>query len=174
MELKPIYSYEFNCILNLQLNQNEQIKNFASLITDKDRFLCLLPLIKNNFKLIEKKLGYKLLDLYEFYIVRSEKFESFSTPITIEYNLNPYQMLLFLLKEIIKISIKDRFDDYKKQEEYINSFIKHIVEKLNDNNLKKSINCLENASLKKFKDYKQKDLDFENKTLKEHIFEIFN
>jgi len=36
MELIPNYSYEFNIVLNEEFNEDDQVKNFASLISDKD------------------------------------------------------------------------------------------------------------------------------------------
>jgi len=175
MELKPQYSYEFNRILNTEFNENDQIKNFASLITDKDRFLNLLPVISQNKELIEKYLGLKLKEEYEFYIVRGEKFKSFSMPITIEYSILPEEMILFLLKEIIKNSIEIRFPDELIREQYINSFIDFISiqEDLENINLVKFGKNLHEESQKQYPNYEFKDIDFKKKTLKEYVEEMY-
>jgi len=100
MKLIPNYSYEFNVILNETYNENDQIKNFVSLLSDKDRFLILMPLLEKNEQFIAKKLGFTMPITVDFYIVRAEKFKSFSMPITIEYSILPEEMILFLFKEI--------------------------------------------------------------------------
>lgn len=135
MKLIPNYSYEFNCILNGGLSEDEQIKNFASLLTDKDRFLSILPILEKNLPKIEGVLGYKLVEKFDFFVVRAEKFKSFSLPITIEYSIYPEEMLLYLLKEIIKVSITDRFPDDYLRDKYINSFIDYLVLNLDWDNL---------------------------------------
>ncbi len=175
MKLIPNYSYEFNCILNETFSEEDQIKNFASLLTDKDRFLSLLPKLELNSSLIERILGYKLKEEIEFYIVRAEKFNSFSTPVTIEYSLIPEEMILYLLKEIIKVSIKDRFPSEFDQESHINSFIEYIIN-LNDwegPDLKPFIEILHNNSSKKYKNYKITKIDFEKLPMNSIIEELF-
>ncbi len=176
MVLNPIYSFEFNQILNDSLNEKEQIQNFASLLSDKDRFLCLLPLIENNIKFIEEKLAFKIEDKIDFYVVRAEKFKSFSRPITIEYSLLPEEMILFLLKEIIKTSVQLRFLDENQCEEYVNSFIDYILinADFNKKNLIKFSRNLHDLSSQKNPNYKLKNLDFDTKTLKEYIEESYN
>lgn len=176
MKLLPNYSYEFNCILNENYTENDQIKNFASLITDKDRFLALLPQLEQNTKLIEETLGFKLKETYNFYIVRAEKFKSFSLPITIEYSILPEEMILFLLKEILKISIDLRFPDEMIREQYINSFIDFISinGQFQNINLIKFTKNLHDESKKLFPSYDLNSLDFNSKTLKEHLEELFN
>ena len=52
MKLIPKYSYEFNQILNKDYNEDDQIKNFASLLSDKDRFLILIPKILELKKIL--------------------------------------------------------------------------------------------------------------------------
>jgi hypothetical protein len=171
MKLNPIYSYEFNYILNDSLTEKEQIQNFASLISDKDRFLSLLGNLEKNSKFIEEKLGFKLEKNIDFYVVRSLKFKSFSPPITIEYSILPEEMIVFLLKEIIKFSINIRFIDEKSKEEHINSLIDFILvngDFKNSNFIKYSKN-IHDDSIKKISDYKLLELDFNKKTLKEYI-----
>jgi len=176
MKLNPNYSYEFNCILNENYNENDQIKNFASLITDKDRFLAILPFLEKNVELIQKTLGFNLNNLYNFYIVRSEKFKSFSLPISIEYSIFPEEMLLFLLKEILKVSINLRFPDEMIRDQYINSFIEYIIENGDFGNLDliKYIKNLNEESKNLFENYESKKLDFKQKTLKQHLENLYN
>lgn len=172
IQLKPNYSYEYNKILNEQYtNENDQIKNFASLISDKDRFLTLLPLIQKNQNLIEKTLDYKFPEKIKFYIVRAEKFKSFSLPITIEYSICPEEMLLFLLKEIFKQTITDRFTDEQTREHYINANIDYLIINGNWNNLDlvKFTKNLHEESKKIYPNYKYEDLDFQNNTMKQLI-----
>lgn len=176
MKLTPNYSYEFNCILNENYDEQENIKNFASLLSDKDRFLVLLSELERNKSIIEEKLGYELNENYDFYIVRAEKFKSFSEPITIEYSLLPEEMLLFLFKEIIKVSAPERFPDETLREEVINSFIDYIL--INGqwkNDLLKFSKNLHDHSKSKYENY-QYDLekyDYSKKTLKEILFDLY-
>jgi hypothetical protein len=176
MKLHPKYSYEFNCVLNDQFTENQQIQNFASLISDKERFLALLPLIKPNEELIEQHLGYSLPDEVIFYVVRAEKFKSFSEPITIEYSILPEEMLLFLLKEIIKTAINTRFPDEKTQEEYLNSFIDFIIINGEWDQVKliKFTKNLHDNGYELFEGYQYQEIDFKQKTMKEHIEEMFS
>lgn len=174
MKLVPKYSYEFNCILNEQFNEQDQIQNFASLISDKDRFLSLLPLIEKNSQFIEERLGFPLPKETEFYVVRAEKFKSFSEPITIEYSFCPEEMILFLLKEILKISITTRFPDELLREELVNSFIDYIT--INGDwgkvDVVKFGKNIHDETKKSYEDYEFKDRDFSKKTLKENLDEI--
>jgi hypothetical protein len=149
----------------------DQIKNFSSLISDKDRFLIFLPLIEHNRQLIEKVLDYKLIENVEFYVVRAEKFNSFSLPITIEYSISPEEMFLYLLKEVLKVSITDRFPDDESRENAINTVIEHIIKNgiFGKANFKDFTNLLHENSQKQFKDYKKEEIDFKNKTMKEHL-----
>ena len=175
MKLIPKYSYEFNCILNPDFNEVEQVKNFASLISDKDRFLILLSLIEENRKLIEERLDYNLPENVEFYIVRAERFKSFSEPITIEYSLLPEEMLLFLLKEILKLTITDRFPDELIREQYINSFVDYICVNGNFQGydfVKFGVN-LHDESKNLHSNYEFKDIDFKDKTMKQHLEELY-
>lgn len=175
MKLEPKYSYEFNRILNesLDFTQKEQLQNFASLISDKDRFLALIPLLEKNSKFIEEKLGFKLPEKQEFYVVRAEKFKSFSEPVTIEYSLCPEEMLLFLLKEIIKISAT-RFPDETSRDETINSFIDYVA--INGDwgkvDLVKFCKNLHDESKKLLEDYEFREIDFEKITVKDHLDNI--
>ena len=175
MKVNPKYSYEFNCILNENFKETEQIKNFASLISDKDRFLSMLPFIEKNSKLIEEKSGFKLPKEIDFYIVRAEKFKSFSEPITIEYSLLPEEMIAFLLKEIVKTYSTTRFTDEITREKYINSFIDYII--INGDfgnlNLIKFGKNLHEESKSKYENYEYLKLDFDKKTLKRQIEELY-
>ena len=175
MEIKPNYSYEFNCILNPEYNDDEQIKNFASLISDKDRFLPLVKLIEHNSKLIEKCLGYELKPLYDFFVVRCEKFKSFSLPITIEYSILPEEMIVYLLKEIIKISIEDRFVDTMSQEKYVNCFVDYLL--INGDwkgaELIKFSKNLHEDALKKHPKYEFEELDFSKKTMRDYVYSFY-
>jgi hypothetical protein len=176
MKLIPKYSYEFNVILNESLNETEQIQNFASLISDKDRFLQYLPLIEKNKELIEERLGSKIPEEIEFYVIRGEKFKSFSLPITIEYSILPEEMILFLLKEIIKTSIEVRFTDEETREQYINSFVEHIAinAELNNLDIIKFGKNLHDESKRLYPKYEFKDIDFNSKTLNQYIEESHN
>lgn len=175
MKLTPKYSYEFNYILNPKFTEDEQIKNFASLISDKDRFLSILSNIANNEVLIEKKLGFKLPEKVEFYIVRGELFKSFSEPVTIEYSILPEEMLAFLLKEIIKITIDIRFPDDITREKYVNSFLDYIF--INGNwdtvDLVKFGKNLHDESLRLYEEYKMEDINFSKKTMKKYLEEMY-
>jgi hypothetical protein len=175
MKLNPKYSYEYNCTLNPQFNQKQQIENFASLISDKNRFLPLIPQLEKNSNLIESTLGYKIKSEINFYIVRSERFKSFSEPITIEYSILPEEMILYLLKEIIKTSITDRFFDETQREQYLNSFCGHIA--INGDfrklDLIKFTKNLHEHSKLFLKEYEFKDIDFTKKTMKQHIEELY-
>lgn len=174
MILKPQYSYEFNTILNEDFNEMDQIQNFASLLSDKDRFLGLVPQIQDNQELLEKRIGSQLPESIEFYVVRAEKFKSFSLPITIEYSLCPEEMIVFLLKEIIKTTMNVRFPDEILQEEYINSCVKSIVGNGTWNvNLDKFLQNLDDHSKKVYPTYEIKEIDFTNKNLKEHVEELY-
>lgn len=175
MKLVPKYSYEFNCILNEGFNENEQITNFASLISDKDRFLAIIPLLENNKDLIQEKLGYDLCKEIDFYVVRAEKFKSFSEPITIEYSLLPEEMLLFLLKEIVKISVIDRFVDEVIREQYVNSFIEYILINgdFGNTDFVKFGKNLHGESKRLYSKYEFLEVDFSNKSLKDYVLDGF-
>ena len=176
MRLVPRYSYEFNKVLNEGFDDKDQIQNFASLISDKERFFALIPYLHKNKELIEKALGYELPDRLEFYVVRAEKFKSFSEPVTIEYSLNPEEMLLFLLKEIAKVSIKDRFPDDLSREEYINSFIDYVVVngEWDDYNIIRFAKLPHSESERMYTKYKYVELDFDNKSIKDYLYEQYN
>jgi hypothetical protein len=177
IKLTPQYSYDYNKILNEQYtSEDDQIKNFSSLISDKDRFLIFLPLIEHNRELIEKTLDYKLLENIEFYVVRAEKFNSFSLPITIEYSISPEEMFLYLLKEILKVSITDRFPDEETRENAINTFIEHILENgiFGNNNFKDFTKTLHENSKKQFPNYKQTEIDFTNLTMNKHLINLYD
>ena len=176
MKLIPRYSYEFNKILNDNFNEKDHIQNFASLISDKERFFGLVPLIGKNEKLIEEKLGYKLPENLMFYVVRAEKFKSFSEPITIEYSLMPEEMILFLLKEILKNTVTDRFPDDLVREQYINSFIDYIVVNgdWGDYDFVRFLRLIHNESERMYKSYQYLEMDFENKTMKDFIYEYYD
>ena len=175
MKLNPKYSYEYNCVLNPGFDEKAQIQNFASLISDKDRFLSLVPMLEKNSKLIEDSLGYKIKSEINFYVVRSEKFKSFSEPITIEYSILPEEMILYLLKEIIKTSISDRFFDEIQREQYLNSLCEHIAINGDFGKLdliKFGKNLHEHSKLF-LKEYEFKDIDFSKKTMKQYIEELY-
>lgn len=176
INLNPNYSYEFNVILNETYNEEDQVKNYVSLLSDKDRFLILLPLLEKNINLIEDRLGFKLIENIEFYVVRAEKFKSFSMPITIEYSILPEEMILFLLKEILKISITIRFPDEIIREQYINSFIDYIC--VNGDFGKVDIikfgKNLHDESKRLFPIYEFKEINFSSKTMNEYLEEMYN
>ncbi len=175
MKLIPNYPYEFNIILNEQLTQMQQIQNYTSLISDKDRFLPTLPLIEKSAQLIEERLEFKIREEIEFYVVRAEKFKSFSVPITIEYSILPEEMLVFLLKEIIKTSIEIRFPDEETREQYINSFVEYIAINADFKNLDliKYGKNLHDESQKLYPQYEFKDIDFNTKTMKQHLEDMY-
>ncbi len=177
IKITPQYSYDYNKILNEQYtSEDDQIKNFSSLISDKDRFLIFLPLIEHNREFIEKTLDYKLKQDIEFYVVRAEKFNSFSLPITIEYSISPEEMFLYLIKEILKVSITDRFPDEETRELAINTAIEYILEKgiFGNNNFKDFTKNLHENSQKQFPNYKKEEIDFEKKTMKEHLINLYD
>ncbi len=175
MKLNPKYSYEFNCVLNSNYDESEQIKNFTSLITDKDRFLILLPLLNHNRELIEKGLGYTLPENLDFFIVRGELFKSFSEPITVEYSILPEEMFLFLFKEILKVTITDRFLSEELREQYINSFIDYVCVngEFGKNDFVKFTKNLHDESKRLFPNYEFKEYDFSNKTMLDYISEMY-
>ena len=174
MILKPQYSYEFNVILNETFNEMDQIQNFASLLSDKDRFLGILPQIQNNKELLEKTIGSSMPDEQEFYVVRAEKFKSFSLPITVEYSICPEEMVVFLIKEIIKTTMNVRFPDELLQEEYVNACVKHIVSNGKwEVGLEKFTQNLDEESKKQYSNYETKTIDFSNKSLKEHVEDLY-
>lgn len=165
MIFKPKYSYEYNCILNENFNEHEQIKNYASLLTDKDRFFLLLQDINNKqtIKLIEKHSGIKLPQQITFYIVRAEKFNSFSEPITIEYKINPEEMIINLIKETIKTNFEIRFPDEDTRNNYIKQFTHFIFTQTKNKNYLKFIKKTKN----------KKTLNFQKKTLKDLVYELY-
>ncbi len=129
---KPKYSYEYNCILNRGFSEKEQIRNFASLITDKDRFFILLKELEDKLDILEKYLGFKLPKEIEFYVVRAELFESFSEPITIEYSLIPEEMVIRLVKEVLKTYCPIRFPSEEIRDKIISQFLSYILPKINE------------------------------------------
>lgn len=176
MKLSPNYSYEFNAILNDSYKEHEQVQNFVSLLSDKDRFLILMPLLEKNSIFISEKLGFTLPITVEFYVVRAEKFKSFSMPITIEYSILPEEMILFLLKEILKTSITIRFPDEIIREQYINSFIDYILinGEFGKVDFVKFGKNLHDESKRLFPSYEFKDIDFSSKTMREYLDEMYN
>jgi len=175
MKLKPNYSLDYNEILNPTLSNKEQLTNFASLISDKDRFLSIIPFIEKNSKLICEKLGTQLPSEIEFYVVRAEKFKSFSSPITIEYSILPEEMLVYLLKEIIKKYAPTIFPDYVTRERYVNSLVDYIIinGEFRKLNLVKYSKNLHDESKKKYDEYQLEDIDFSKTTLKKHIENLY-
>ena len=175
IKITPQYSYDYNKILNEQYtDEMDQVKNFSSLISDKDRFLVFIPLIEHNKEFIEKILDYKLIENVEFYVVRAEKFNSFSLPITIEYSISPEEMFLYLLKEILKVSITDRFPCDETRENAINTVIEHIIENgiFGNNNFKDFTETLHENSLKQFPKYKKEEIDYKEQTMKKHLIHL--
>lgn len=175
MKLIPHYSYEYNQVLNSSFDENDNIKNFASLLSDKDRFLPLLSLIEEKTSDIEKCMGFEFPSEVEFYVVRAEMFKSFSKPVTIEYSLLVEEMLVYLFKEIVKISVKTRFPDAQTQESYINSFVDYCLINIGfgDLDLVKFGRNLHEYSQKLYKDYTFEDRDFSEKSLKVQIEELY-
>lgn len=175
MKLNPKYSYEFNCVLNEGFDEMEQIKNFASTLSDKDRFLILLPLIEKNSKLMEEKLGFELPEIIDFYVVRAEKFKSFSEPIVVEYSLLPQEMILFLLKEVLKTVVTIRFPDEVVRDQYINSFIDYLA--INGDwgqeEMVKYTKNIHEESQKLYPEYELISVDFENKIMKDYATSLF-
>ena len=176
MKLFPYYSYEYNCVLNPQFSESEQIKNFASLLTDKDRFLALVPLIEANEDLIEEKLGFSLPSTLTFYIVRAERFKSFSEPITIEYSLLPEEMLIFLLKEVLKVSAQTRFPDEVTREQYLNALIDTLgVEgEWGDIDVAKFAKNMHVLARNRHPEYTLLKVDYSTTTLREYVEELYH
>ena len=174
MKVNPQYSYEFNQILNQGFSEQEQIKNFASLLSDKDRFIVFLDEIEKNTEKIEKTIGFELPEAIDCYVVRCEKFKSFSMPITVEYSIFPEEMVLFLLKEILKTSIDIRFPDEETREQYVNSAIEKIVEDGWTDSLKKYTKLLHDESKRLYSNYEKTNLDLDNKNLNKLIEELYN
>ena len=132
--------------------------------------------MEKNLKLIEEKLGYKLKKEIEFYVVRCERFKSFSEPISVEYSILPEEMVLYLIREIAKTSITDRFFDIVQQEQFVNSFAEFIAVNgdFDDVDLVKfGANLHENSKLLN-PDYEFCDIDFSKKTMKDKIEELYN
>lgn len=175
MKLTPKYSYEFNCILNEEFNEEEQIRNFASLLSDKERFFLVISQLHENEELIKGALGYELPETLTFFVVRAEKFNSFSEPITVEYSIVPERMFLFLLKEILKTVIIERFPDEQKREEYVNAFISFLAQEgsWKYSNLEPQMKTLHEESKKLYKNYKEHTLDFKKKTMKEYLEALY-
>lgn len=174
MKLVPKYSYEFNWALNETLSESGHIQNFASLLSDKERFFGVLGQFMANEELLEKRLGYKLPERVEFFVVRAEKFKSFSEPITIEYSIAPEEMAMFLLKEIVKTVAVDRFPDEVTREQVINAFLIHLfLEGKWESNFKAHYASLHNESERMYPRYQYKDIDFSKTTLKEVIFSLY-
>ena len=178
MEIEIIYSYDFNKVLNDTLDEKQNIQNYTSILTDKDRFESLIDSIKKNKPLIEKKLSFKLLKKFEVYIVRCEKFKSFSKPISIEYSIIPEEMLLYLLKEIIKNSINIRFLNEVQREEALNSFLTYIL--INGDFGKKDfikyLKSLHDYSKEIYKEYSFENtqkIDFNKITLKKYLEDLY-
>ena len=175
MRLEPKYSYEFNCVLNDAFSEDEQIKNFASIISDKDRFLVLLPYFEKHKDFIEERLGFGLPQVLEFYVVRCEKFKSFGEPVTIDYNINPQEMFLFLFKEILKVTINIRFPDEITREKYINSFIGYVCINCDFDSQKfeEFEDVTHNESRRLYLDYESSEINFNTKTMREHLEDMY-
>jgi acetone carboxylase gamma subunit len=175
MKLNPKYSYEFNCILNNDFNEDQNIKNFASLLSDKDRFIKYLPIIESNTQIIEKVLGTKLPKELEFFVVRAEKFKSFSDPVTIEYSMCPEEMVLFLIKEILKSNLDARFPDEETRESYVNAAVENIIinGEFGDVDFVKFGKNLHDESKKSYPNYEFKDIDYSKKSIKKYVEGMF-
>ncbi len=171
-KINPIYSFEFNRVLNPKLTEIEQIQNFASIISDKDRFESILPILNKKKEIIEKFSGFTLNENYDVYIVRCEIFNSFSLPITVDYSIDHYEILIFTLKEILKQSIQIRFPNELIREQYINAFIEFTFK--NDEKMLNSLSTIHKASKNIEQQYEKISIDFESKTLKEYIEELYN
>lgn len=171
MKLIPKYSYEFNQVLNPTFSEAEIIKNFASLLSDKDRFLPLLPELEKQTHFFEETLGYPLQESLDFYVTRAEIFKSFSEPITVEYSILPEEMILYLLKEILKVSITTRFPDELVREQFINAYIDFIAINIDFSlSLVKFTKSLHETSKQKFPTYELKEMSFSKEhTLKQQL-----
>ncbi len=176
MKLIPKYSYEYNQMLNPTFNETEQIKNFASLLSDKDRFLPLLPELETHKEFLEETLGYQLPEQLDIFVVRAELFKSFSEPITIEYSILPEEMILFTLKEVLKISITTRFPDEITREQFINAYIDFFtIERNFSLDLIKFTKNLHEESQKKFSAYELKEMSFsKDATLKQQLEKYYD
>lgn len=175
MILNPKYSYEFNCVLNEGLSDKEQITNFASLISDKDRFLVLVPLIERNRELIEKGLGFEFPEKMDFFVVRAEKFKSFSEPVTIEYSISPHEMFLFLLKEICKQVANVRFPDEVLREQYVNAFVEFVLGQgdFGASDFTKFFDVLHEESRRVYPNYERIVVDFSEKSMLECVESMY-
>lgn len=176
MKLNPKYSYEYNQILNPTFNEMEQIKNFASLLSDKDRFLPLLPELETHKSYLEETLGYVLPETLDIFIVRAEQFKSFSEPITVEYSILPEEMILYTLKELLKITITTRFPDEKVREEFINAYIDFfVVENPFSLDLVKQTKSLHEESQKNYPSYEFREMTFsKDATLKQQLEKYYD
>ncbi|MCA9487180.1 hypothetical protein H6501_03930 [Candidatus Woesearchaeota archaeon] len=174
MRLQPKYSFEFLSALSPESSETQNVQTFASLLSDKDRFLALLPKLDARLEHIEEKLAYPLYNTYDFYIVRDMNRASFSEPITIEYSIFPEEMILFLLKEVLKVSITDRFIDEEEREQTLLSFITYLVQtRLSELKLDGYLETLYTEAKKHFPNIQEKEFNFEEKTLKEIIQEKY-
>lgn len=96
------YPFELNEKLNQNFSSQENISNFTSLLSDKDRFDSLLTNICNEKIILDELLGIKGIEKLKVFIIRAEIFSSCPEPLIIEYNVIPEIMILHLFKEIIK------------------------------------------------------------------------
>jgi hypothetical protein len=180
MKLEPKFSYEYNQILNKNIDEKKQISLFTTLLTDKDRFLSKLKLFEEEINKIENFLGFKIKSEDVFYIVNveDENLFSFSEPITVNYHYLPNVMYASLIKEIIKVSINNRFPNEILRDLTIFEFIKFIIfekKMFNFLNIKKDeLEILEKLNLNKYKENyrnlsKEISLDFEENSFKNEM-----
>lgn len=135
-----LYPYELNEALNPNFNEQEQISNYTSLLSDKDRFQNLITTISNSKSIFDELIGTESESEHTIYIIRAELFHSCPTPLIIEYKIDPEKMILFLIKEIIKSTLAKhgiRCIDEEQQEELLNATTHAISQELDSSlNLK--------------------------------------
>ena len=96
------YPFELNEVLNSTFSSQENISNFTSLLSDKNRFEHLVSIVASNIEILEELIGFEINLKLDIYVIRAELFKSTPEPLLIEYDSVPELMILHLCKEIIK------------------------------------------------------------------------
>ncbi|MFP4401900.1 MAG: hypothetical protein ACLFPL_01595 [Candidatus Nanoarchaeia archaeon] len=135
------YPYELNEALNSQFSNHEQVSNYTSLLTDRERFENLLNKVSTQKQFLDSLIGLELQREQDVYVIRAELFQCCPTPLIIEYDIHPEVMVLYVIKEMIKNTLavySIRCIDEVQQEELLNATLLRFFE-IVDNNLNTSI-----------------------------------
>ena len=133
IEFEVLYPFELNYELNSELSEQEQISNYTSLLSDRERYENLLLKISSQKKLFEELVGLEFKNSEQIFVIRAEKFISTPTPLIIEYQLHPEKMVLVTLKEMIKNTLAKfqiRCIDEVQQEELLCACVLKIAKEL--------------------------------------------